>query len=1790
MDSESTANWIFQHPKQKNTNSETLIVKESFKGVCGLVMLGRKGRTLRILMIVFILLLPTTAIITPVDKELSTSKQTFPNSYDLKYRVLNVPFTPRIVDTAGNVGLYTSIDLDSDDYSHISYYDETKGDLKYARWTGFGWLVETVDSDGDVGLYTSLALDVNDRPHISYYKRSSGELKYAWNDGNQFQITTIDNVGDAGLYTSIALNSSNSPYISYYEKSGGTLRLAKLNGTVWETEDVDDSDDVGLYTSIALDSEDSLHITYYDATNGDLKYIERNEAGWIVPRVIDGRNDVGLYSSLAIGPNGLRYVSYYDKTNGDLKFACFGDWAIGAQRVDTDGIRGLYTSIALDSAGQPHITYYDQNGGSLRYAARRGGSWQTADLHEERDSGLYTSVAIDSNDKPHVSYAASTYYGSMDPAIGTDCDGTDNCSHVHVVWRELEEIAGNVYFRIYYKRSPDKGRTWDIGMLPISGAWRHFAGYPNFLLSGPPSISVVGETIHVAWAREYRVGFSTRYGIFYQQSKDNGETWLNEEVRIDDIPSAGFSSGGFPNFVSIYADGAYVNVVWERDLKIFSTRSLVGEAITPAGWIGDIGKFSSIALDPSGQPYIASFDSTRGDLIISGSPGQGVFDTQIVDRIGSVGQHASLKLDSTSYPYPRISYWDGTQGDLKYARWDGIGWLVETVESGGKVGLYTSLDLDSNDYAHIAYYDETRGDLKYARWNGTDWVVTKVDDLGTVGVYASLALDRYDRPHISYYDNTMEELKYAHWNGTNWIIQIVDDSAEVGKYSSLALDSEDLPHISYYDETDQHLRYAHHDGSDWNVDVVDFSNQVGEFTSIAIDSDDSPHISYYDRGQTRLKYAVLTGTGWQVSVLDGSGDVGKYSSLVLSPNDNPHISYYDETNHRLKYYSTILPWLRQVVQQDEMVSYPFWGAARRKYQTAGYPQIVGENGNLSLIYVEMVAPRGDLKYAEWNGTDWKVERVDEEEAAGLFTSLALDSGGNPHISYYDETGAQLKYAKWNGTSWRTEVVDDEGDVGLFTSLAIDSNDYPHIVYLDFWNRYLKYARWDGEKWHIEVVGTEFGAAAGWYSSIALDTNDRPHISYYSWASSVIYYAYVDESGWNFDLVDSRGWQQNSIALDSNDRPHISYGERRELGLGYSYWNGTDWVKYVVDDSSPYVGTHSSIALDENDVPMISYFDVTRGDLKFARPGLTAWDTERVDSSFKVGLSSSLAVDDYGVAHISYYDETEGDLKYAKWVPGGWSIESVDTEGDVGMYTSLVLDSTGYPHISYYDESDGFGLFHVRGLTSGNDSWAPPVLVTEKKGTVPYNPSLAIEGRYFHVVWADQGGPYSGSHIYYKRSADYGQSWPDPEMSITDEPLFGIWSYSNPQIQVSGATVHILWQRREMIHVGLYNSEVMYDRNRFNGETDRWGKDYIVDPDPPLIPITYANNPKLQVVGNDGHMIWTLGTPEEVPEIIYLSSIDELSMLGELDSGKKGTSSVYAYSPNDLRNKIFIIGGETSTGYSANVTKVDPTNGSVEDYCLLPKGLAYTSAIWDGQDSIFVFGGLSNSGAEASILVINLTTLVPGDRCNDTGMALGSARYGTSAIYNVSSDTAYIFGGMDGTGTHLADIVKWPRLGLPVNFGILPSGRSFTSAVWDEIEKRSFIFGGEDSAFQPLDEIVEFQDVLGVPVVRVLSNAKLPSPRSATSAAFDGTYAYVIGGRSSNEILSQIVRFNPNGDWKEGVQLMCPEIPGRLENFSAVMSNDTVSQNSGIFVIGGRNETVERREIWRYVPSYWDFGS
>ncbi|MFH2071111.1 MAG: hypothetical protein ABIJ11_07930 [Elusimicrobiota bacterium] len=237
------------------------------------------------------------------------------------------------------------------------------------------------------------------------------------------------------------------------------------------------------------------------------------------------------------------------------------------------------------------------------------------------------------------------------------------------------------------------------------------------------------------------------------------------------------------------------------------------------------------------------------------------WNVQTVDSAGYVGHYTSIALDTNNYPH--ISYGDSTNWDLKYAKWTGTSWSIQTVDSAGSVGYLTSIALDTNNYPHISYWDITNGDLKYAKWTGASWSTQTVDSAGDVGHDTAIALDTNNYPHISYWDIANDDLKYAKWTGTSWLVQTIDSVGDVGwsssYYTSIALDTNNYPHISYWDIANDDLKYAKWTGSSWDVQTIDSSaGDVGHDTAIALDTNNEPHISYYDNKNYDLKYAKGT--------------------------------------------------------------------------------------------------------------------------------------------------------------------------------------------------------------------------------------------------------------------------------------------------------------------------------------------------------------------------------------------------------------------------------------------------------------------------------------------------------------------------------------------------------------------------------------------------------------------------------------------------------------------------------------------------------------------------------------------------------------------------------------------------------------------------------------------------------------------------------------------------------------------------------------------------------------------
>ena len=200
------------------------------------------------------------------------------------------------------------------------------------------------------------------------------------------------------------------------------------------------------------------------------------------------------------------------------------------------------------------------------------------------------------------------------------------------------------------------------------------------------------------------------------------------------------------------------------------------------------------------------------------------------------------------------------------------------------------------------------------------------------------------------------------------------------------MDSLDRVHISYLYDYDTgsgwegDLYYITQDGSGWKApEQVDDcgGNWCGNWSDLALDSMDRPHISYNDYDDGLLMYAYWDGTAWQKTMVDDCGGTdycGKSTSIALTKAGKPYISYRDG----------------------------------------------GWNDG---------SPSGTatLRYACLSGSTWQKTEIDTRIGGGD-TSLALDSSGTPHITYWEGFYKAPKYATThvvNGTTyWSTVFVED----------------------------------------------------------------------------------------------------------------------------------------------------------------------------------------------------------------------------------------------------------------------------------------------------------------------------------------------------------------------------------------------------------------------------------------------------------------------------------------------------------------------------------------------------------------------------------------------------------------------------------------------------------------------------------------------------------------------------------------------------------------------------------------------
>ncbi len=436
------------------------------------------------------------------------------------------------------------------------------------------------------------------------------------------------------------------------------------------------------------------------------------------------------------------------------------------------------------------------------------------------------------------------------------------------------------------------------------------------------------------------------------------------------------------------------------------------------------GQHSALALDPSGVPAISGyFGQPYGDLIFgkadSDQPGASV-SWEFVDGVPA---------DAAC-----VGAADGPRGGV--------------AEPGDDVGWDTDLLMDSAGHARISYFDRTNGDLKYAAQQPDgNWLVHAVDSDGETGRFSSMIMDASGRPVIAYMQlrrQLVSAIRLARAttpapaSAADWILYSGDEVAVACRPADCAAGEGCLADagICVVPEDPANCREGAGCGQDqacWSGGCHDLAAEssledlppgVGLFCQLGLMADGSLAVAYYDSLRGNLKYAIWDAATQQFGapvILAGedgggndTGNLGADLAMVLR-----------------------LP--------DEMVFLVYQDAARGDLYFMTFPA-----RNPAARIIELV----DVGARDANGdpTD-PGSAAGELHWVGNFASLAVDSSGVTRVVYQDGTTLDLVYAERSQPGlWGTEILVRRlyenlfvGAYGFFAKIVMDAaGDMAHI--------------------------------------------------------------------------------------------------------------------------------------------------------------------------------------------------------------------------------------------------------------------------------------------------------------------------------------------------------------------------------------------------------------------------------------------------------------------------------------------------------------------------------------------------------------------------------------------------------------------------------------------------------------------------------------------------------------------------------------------------------------------------
>jgi len=697
-------------------------------------------------------------------------------------------------------------------------------------------------------------------------------------------------------------------------------------------------------TAAAVDSSGYLHILYAEPAVMDYKELYHqwyDGSEWHVEVIDETTYGQGLFS-LDIDSTDMLHICYIDNQD-QVKYiwGTPGAWFYATVDQDSSHPRSN-PMLTIDNTDKVHICYMADED-TVRYSSNATGTWQSSTAVYEATGDLTPyRLLCNSSNQPIICYQISNQHKYAEYNIGLWAI-SNSVTSMRYAGDAAVDSSDHLHLCFY---NDDANLCYATN---AEGSWSEevvCAGLPYNSDDEAPAIIADSTGIINIFYREHDGSGAGPLNRTYGQSG----AWATEMLAsmYTEMVAAPVQNLAGQCELLTYHHMLH-GIEYFKKVGVDWTRDVIAQAVTIDGP-------TTIAMDPNENVQIFHYDfltksllatsfdhltqSTETSALLSegGIPNSHVC-AATVDPVGN--RHILL----TGQGYDSLNYWTDAGGQWQSSNVcldNSTGYSLALAPSGDVYAAYYDVVLEEESGS----YDPSSGGF----WGGID--IDAIID-GLIELSGSIWGEMFN---IQY--DIANQLHIGSLTGSSWQTQVTVPTASWAgnAISDIGVDALGKVHCIYIGN-ESNLSYLTDVTGSWESQVIDPNvSGMRDFISMDIDSSGCPHVVYvYDN---ELKYAFKQGGAWSYETLTNKTNKWVISCTIkIDASDNICICYYDAV--------------------DQAVMVAMGGIGAWSHETI--VDDCGDFGGWSALFPPELNPF---------------------PFSGGYPSMALDSAGKVHISYY----------------------------------------------------------------------------------------------------------------------------------------------------------------------------------------------------------------------------------------------------------------------------------------------------------------------------------------------------------------------------------------------------------------------------------------------------------------------------------------------------------------------------------------------------------------------------------------------------------------------------------------------------------------------------------------------------------------------------------------------------------------------------------------------------------------------